>query len=57
MILQKINRVRLHKRILLLFELVGVDSRTLTNYYYNEEECSAVEWRIFNYEINIEILS
>jgi len=42
-ILQKINRVHIHKKILLPFELVSIDGGTPTNCYYNESECSSVE--------------
>ena len=36
--LQKINRVRLHKRMYLPFELVNIDGEQRINSYYNIEE-------------------
>ena len=39
---KQINRVRVHKRILLPFKLVCIDGEIPTNYYYNEEEESSV---------------
>ena len=37
-LLQKINRVKLYKRLYLPFELVNIDGDRLTNAYYNLEE-------------------
>jgi len=42
-LLQKINRVRLHKRLYLPFELVNINGSQITNIYYNLEEQSSVK--------------
>ena len=41
-ILYRINREMMHKGLLLLFELVGVDRMQATNTYYNNEEISVI---------------
>ena len=38
-----INKVRLHKKVYLQFELVGVDGSKPTNAYYNFSEESAIQ--------------
>ena len=41
-VIQKINRVRLHKHMYLPFELVNIDGGQPTNSYYNIEEQSSI---------------
>ena len=48
-IMNRINIVRLAKRLYLLFELVGVDRGKLINAYYNLSEESAIQW-LFMFE-------
>jgi len=43
MLLNRINRVRLKKQILLLFKLVEVNGGEMTNTYVNNDEVSIVE--------------
>ena len=40
--MSRINKVRLHKKVYLPFELVGVDSDKPTNIYYNLSEESTI---------------
>ena len=42
-LLNRINRVSLKKQILLLFELVGIDRREMTNACVNNEEVSVIK--------------
>ena len=42
-LMNRINKVRLNKKLYLLFELVGVDSKKLTDTYYNKEEQSSIK--------------
>ena len=43
--LNRINKVRKHKSIYLLFELVGIDSHQATNAYFNNDEPSSLYWK------------
>ena len=52
--LQKINRVRLYKRVFLPFELVNVDRKQLMNTYYNSIDRSSIQWKMFGDEIKKE---
>ena len=40
--MSRINKVRLQKKVYLLFELVGVDGGKPTNVYYNLSEESVI---------------
>ena len=53
-VLQKINRVRLYKRLLLPFKLVRIDRDCATNCYKNETEISSVHWKIFERDDKID---
>ena len=48
-LLKDINAMRMSKRVLLLFELVGIDGGDMTNTYTNDKEALAVEWRHLMY--------
>ena len=54
-VLQKINRVRLYKCIILPFELVGIDGGC--HYYQYEEEASSIHWKLFEEQSRINKLS
>ena len=50
--LRDLNSVRISKRMLLLFELVGIDSRSMTNAYVNDKEVSSIEWKyLIHYDV------
>ena len=44
MILDRINRVKMNKGLLLSFKLVGVDRIQAINMYYNNEKSSSIRW-------------
>ena len=52
--MQRINRVRIHKRMYLPFELVNIDGRQPTNAYYNQEEISLIKWSMYDCDFEFE---
>ena len=50
-ILYRINRIRMYKSLLLLFELVRVYGMQATNAYYNNDETSVIRWKFMKNSI------
>ena len=44
-LLKKINLVRKHKGVMLLYDLIGENGRQLTNYGRIAEESSSLSWK------------
>lgn len=54
--LYDLNRVHLYKRLLLPFELIGIDRRQTSNSYQNKDEISSIAQVEYQYENNKPIL-
>ena len=50
-ILNRIYTVRLYKKLVLLFKLVELDGKQITNTYWNTHEISSVKWILINDKI------